>query len=469
MANNLHYTNTYNFSNGFNKLSVGNPFIFNTSMKNYNYNYPGGANIAINPKTQIYNQYILEENKTGLRTNPASPPMTNAFNLNSLDVRKEQKYNPYYNPNNYPQRIDNIKDLLNYTYSERIPTYVTKSINPRAQNFYSYQTKNDISKTYDLPLSSRIPITQHNIYTSLIKNNQMVNNNILMNNNPLTENDNKNLKGFIIKNREIISEDKAKEFYKKCDGGIVKSYAYCEDSNSNNRDSMEDKGKSIENFTGDPNKILFCLFDGHGGDVVSKYLQQNFSEFMKKMMPFHNFLEEMQNLFLFTDEKIKNLNVPEQGSTATVAYIEKQNGKKILYVSNVGDTRCILVTKKGVIRLTNDDHVDDPKERERIKNLGGIIYNDRVLGKLILSRCFGDWNIKEFGIIADPHIAQVEITDDILYLIIASDGVWDVIKDEECAEFTETNVNTFDICKSIVAEALARNSSDNISCFVIDF
>ena len=41
---------------------------------------------------------------------------------------------------------------------------------------------------------------------------------------------------------------------------------------------MEDKGKSIENFNNNKNEIVFELFDGHGGEEISFYLQKNFSK-----------------------------------------------------------------------------------------------------------------------------------------------------------------------------------------------
>ena len=47
--------------------------------------------------------------------------------------------------------------------------------------------------------------------------------------------------------------------------------------------------KAIENFNNDPNKILFGLFDGHGGGQVSKFLQENFATYMKQMTPFNDY------------------------------------------------------------------------------------------------------------------------------------------------------------------------------------
>ena len=274
-------------------------------------------------------------------------------------------------------------------------------------------------------------------------------------------------KGLLKINGEIINDNSLKEFYREMKGGIVESYAYYEDSNSAYREYMEDKGKSIENFKGDQNKILFCIFDGHGGGEVSTYLQVYFGQYMKQIIPFKHFPIDFKNLFKALDQKVKSLDAPQAGATATIAYIERVNGKRILYVANVGDSRCVLVKKNRVIRMSYDDRVDDNKEHNRIIKQGGVIYNERIYGQLMLSRCFGDWNIKEYGVIVEPHISKTEITDEDSYLIIASDGVWDAIKDEECLGLTKTNRNTFEICKNIVAEALNRGSQDNISCFVI--
>ena len=119
------------------------------------------------------------------------------------------------------------------------------------------------------------------------------------------------------------------------------------------------------------------------------------------------------------------------------------------------------------MRLSYDDRVDDPTERARIIKQGGFIFNERVMGSLMLSRSFGDWDIKNFGVIVEPHITKVDITDDDLFIIIASDGVWDVIKDGDCLALTQTNIDTLEICKNIVVDALSKNSQDNLSCFVV--
>ena len=323
MNTNINHRTNINPNFGFNRLSVENPFNYYGNTNTY---APAKYNTITHKsqKPQLYNSYFLEENKLGLKTNPMAPPMTNSFNLNTLNIRSEPKFNPYYNPNNYPQRVDNVKDLMNYTYSERVPKYSSKT-NSVTSNFTPFNMNKDSEMTNErlssgnninIPKSSRIPETNKNLYNTYINNyqndnvqiininnfnedtnpkvqqinnaflstdiqlgndnNTQKNTNNLGNSNSIENNSETKFGGFTIQNEEITSDINAKQFHRISNGGLVKSYAYFEDSNHGNRDYMEDKGKSIENLNGDPNKILFCLFDGHGGGDVSEFLQQNF-------------------------------------------------------------------------------------------------------------------------------------------------------------------------------------------------
>ena len=541
--------NVVNPNFGFNRLSVGNPFNFYGYEKSKNsLDKPNYGTITHKvPRVKMYNDVILEENKIGLKTNPKQPPMTNTYNLNTVTVRTEQKYNPYFAANNYPQWMDKVKDLMNYTYNEeKAPIYyAADTTNNENGNNYGYYGQNNITNgtkkngtiTY-APLSSRVPKLENNIYSSLtnnkynnIENNQnntIENNNYYNNTNFINgvnyidnltiindkenssnnitylQNGNKiqtiqnsglrysneyNLQNInspyqttkiinqnnIYKNNEtlasneIISDNNSKEYYKESQGGLVKSYAYCEEANSEHREYMEDQGIAIENFNNDPNKILFGLFDGHGGDQVSKYLQKYLPLYMKQYLPFTNYFQGFSSLFKALDEKVRDLNCPDVGSTATLVYIERQNNKRYLYCINIGDSRCIIINKNGIMRLSKDDRIDDPSEKERIMKEGGVIYNGRIYGILMLSRCFGDWGIKNYGVSCEPHIAKIEINDDDLFLVMATDGVWDFMKDEEFKVIMEGDHNALDVGKDIIIESMRKGSSDNISCFVIKF
>ena len=186
---------------GFNRLSVGNPFNYYTIQNTYNLGGNRYSTITYRtaPKPQYYNQYILQENKIGLKTNPRAQPMTNVFNLNNSNVLIEQKYNPYYNSNNYPQRMDNVKDLMNYTYSERVPKYSSKTTHPIISNFVPYAANTTLiasgqsnNEANSIPRSSRIPQSKNNIYSSLINNSPFESNNQnAFNNNTIKNNESK--------------------------------------------------------------------------------------------------------------------------------------------------------------------------------------------------------------------------------------------------------------------------------------
>ncbi len=258
------------------------------------------------------------------------------------------------------------------------------------------------------------------------------------------------------------------EYFRETTTAPVTSYGYSQNQNAKHRKYMEDEGRVIENFNGDPNKILFCIFDGHGGGQVSKFLQEHFGAYMKKIYKYEDYSEGFTEIFRTIDNDIKLLDYPKVGSTATIVYIEKdKNNKRTLYCANVGDSRCVLVSKRGCFRMSYDDKVSDPQENERINQEAGIIVGGRVYGKLILSRSFGDWLIKDFGVIVDPHFTKYELNDEDLFCIIASDGVWDVMGDEECSVLENMNVNTGELSKNIINECLRRKTCDNLSCFVI--
>jgi serine/threonine protein phosphatase PrpC len=172
-------------------------------------------------------------------------------------------------------------------------------------------------------------------------------------------------------------------------------------------------------------------------------------------------------LFKKIDQKLKELNYYEVGSTASIIYIIKIGYKKILYCINIGDTRCILTQKNCSRKISYDDLANDKYEINRINNGGGLIMNGRVSGKLMVTRSFGDWEQKSFGVISSPHITKIEINGEHKYVIMASDGVWDVLDDLEVYSLSLEAENSKELCNEIVNNSLEKGSKDNISCFVI--
>ena len=113
----------------------------------------------------------------------------------------------------------------------------------------------------------------------------------------------------------------------------------------------------------------------------------------------------MKKSFLILDEELKQFKNNENiGSTATVIFINRETDamlgtKKVLYCANIGDTACVLFSKSGCKKLSSDHRCNDETEAIRVKKAGGLIVNERINGKLAITRAFGDFSMKTKGVI----------------------------------------------------------------------
>ncbi|RLN23777.1 putative protein phosphatase 2C 9 [Panicum miliaceum] len=120
------------------------------------------------------------------------------------------------------------------------------------------------------------------------------------------------------------------------------------------------------------------------------------------------------------------------GSTAVVAVVSPTH----VVVGNAGDSRAVLSRAGVPVALSVDHKPDRPDELARIEAAGGrVIYWDgaRVLGVLAMSRAIGDGYLKPF-VSSEPEVTMTERTDDDECLILASDGLWDVVTNEMACE-----------------------------------
>ena len=177
--------------------------------------------------------------------------------------------------------------------------------------------------------------------------------------------------------------------------------------------------------------------------------------------------ENLKELFDKIDNKIKDLNLLNMGSTACIIYLTIENGEKVLYSANIGDTRSLLISSNDYKRLSYDHRATDTNEYNRIVQGGGIVFAGRVYGTLMLSRAFGDWELKSYGVISEPHVTKINISENDKYVVVASDGVWDILDDADVYEMSKSIDNSKDLCNNIVEKSLDKGSMDNISCFVI--
>lgn len=218
---------------------------------------------------------------------------------------------------------------------------------------------------------------------------------------------------------------------------------------------------------------LYGVFDGHGGFRAAQFCK----EFLLQTIgtdPDLNTSPPMaiHRSFLKVDEEFSSKarhRMLTDGTTAVIAAIH--NGR--IYVGNAGDSRAILIRKDGRVQMMSQDHRPDRKDEEnRIRRLGGklLYYGSwRVEGVLAVSRAIGDVNLQPY-ITAEPEIMDKTIEPDDEYLVIATDGIWDVLENEEVAKLVLShNPKDFlSISKKICMQALQLGSADNVTALVVD-
>ncbi|KAK9863223.1 hypothetical protein WJX84_003873, partial [Apatococcus fuscideae] len=130
---------------------------------------------------------------------------------------------------------------------------------------------------------------------------------------------------------------------------------------------------------------------------------------------------------------------PSAGCTAVVALVR---GTQLL-VANAGDSRCVMSRGGTAVAMTHDHKPTDTEEHDRIIKAGGFITEGRVNGSLNLSRALGDMDYKqrrdisphEQMVTAFPEVRSLELEAGDEFLLLACDGIWDVMTNQEAVDF----------------------------------
>lgn len=273
----------------------------------------------------------------------------------------------------------------------------------------------------------------------------------------------------------------------------------------------DDKNKKQNEFH------FYGVFDGHGCSHVAKKCKERMHTIVKEEIENREadqeWTESMAKSFTRMDKEVGerlNLDVGTTscrcelqspqcdavGSTAVVAVVTPEK----IVVSNCGDSRAVLCRNGVAVPLSSDHKPDRPDELARIEEAGGrVIFWDgpRVLGMLAMSRAIGDNYLKPY-VIPDPEVTVTDRSADDECLILASDGLWDVVSNETAVSVARMCLKNAERRRSsppwpgndaVVASppagkssdkacsdasilltklALARHSADNVSVLVVD-
>lgn len=242
----------------------------------------------------------------------------------------------------------------------------------------------------------------------------------------------------------------------------------------------QDRGHFTFSYGNCPKTALFAAYDGHGprGELISQYAMHAVQNRLHKHPDYKTNLQKaFHDTFLQVDKDLRErggLYPMGSGSTACVILLRDRH----LYVANLGDSRAVLARKKKpstkstvandsaststtdrtssscleAVAITKDQTASCPTEKERVLQSGGYvsmpgqfgtksrIWLDPAFTKVGLSmtRSFGDIEVKETGVIAEPVVTERVLTDEDEFIIVATDGVWEFIDSQEAVRIVES-------------------------------
>ena len=272
-------------------------------------------------------------------------------------------------------------------------------------------------------------------------------------------------------NTEVATEEKKSDLFETASGAM-----------QGWRSTMEDAHVTNLAFAAD---TAFCgVFDGHAGDKCSALCRVALPALAKKHYDTKKPDFGLTTAYAELDESLRTKVTDNSGSTAVAVIVDKEK----IVCANVGDSRAVLCRGGKAVALSRDHKPDLPDECERIKQAGGTVENNRVNGNLAMSRAIGDYSYKDKPelsadkqkVIAVPEITTLsrEPTDE--FVVLACDGIFDVMSSEELvalvkqkfAEGMSLKATCESVCHGCVAQAendvpAAPAGSDNMTITIL--
>ncbi|KAI3875236.1 hypothetical protein MKX03_008934 [Papaver bracteatum] len=232
--------------------------------------------------------------------------------------------------------------------------------------------------------------------------------------------------------------------------------------------------------------VLCGVFDGHGmnGQVASRLVRSWLPGLLlnqKKVISSFNLdsnkndsVEEWSKAcvgaYKVMDKELKlqeNLDCSCSGTTSVTVIKQGED----LVIANLGDSRAVLGTSSDngelmAVQLTTDLKPTVPEEAERIRKSNGRVFAleneahvtrvwlpDQNFPGLAMTRAFGDFDLKDYGVIAIPQISHHHLNNNDKFVVLASDGVWDVLSNKEVVSIVAVALATRETAAKAVVDA----------------
>ncbi|TNY20377.1 phosphatase 2C-like domain-containing protein, partial [Rhodotorula diobovata] len=232
---------------------------------------------------------------------------------------------------------------------------------------------------------------------------------------------------------------------------------------------------------------FFAVYDGHGGSTVAKFAGDTVHSRLAANDAFKrkDWEASLKRAYLETDEDLRanpDFRGDPSGCTAVSAIITPEMN---IVCANAGDSRAVMSVGGEAKPLSFDHKPTNQGENSRIVAAGGFVEFGRVNGNLALSRALGDFDFKQNAnldaeqqvVTADPDITVHEATREDEFLVIACDGIWDVLTSQQVIDYVRLSISQDKpltaICEELMDRCLAPDSDwggvgcDNMTIMVV--
>ncbi len=229
--------------------------------------------------------------------------------------------------------------------------------------------------------------------------------------------------------------------------------------------------------------LLLAVFDGHGGDACAEFCARQLETFIRRRLEKASVEDSEADLEGVLRHVVLDLEASFErhwkanktrkkspGSTATIALLRR--GYELV-VAQVGDSRAVLCRDGQAQQLTQDHCPSESEEKSRIESNGGSVSHDAVgrymvNERLSMSRSIGDFELKSFGVIAEPTLSRLNLKHGKdSFLLLVSDGISFVMSNEEMSACVGSCERPQEAAERLVDQALLHATEDNVTALIL--
>ncbi|KAK4757735.1 hypothetical protein SAY87_019036 [Trapa incisa] len=261
-------------------------------------------------------------------------------------------------------------------------------------------------------------------------------------------------------------------------------------------------------FGNDPSDHFFGVFDGHGefGAQCSQFVKRKLCENLLRNSKLSADPVEACHAAYTTTNSQLHADIIDDSMSGTTSITVLVRGRTI-YVANSGDSRAVIGERRGGEIVAVDLSVDQTPfrldELERVKLCGArVLTLDQIEGLknpnvqcwgteedddgdpprlwvpdgmypgTAFTRSIGDSIAETIGVVANPEIVVLELTQDHPFFVLASDGVFEFLSSQTVIDMVAKFKDPRDACAAIVAESYRlwlqyETRTDDITIIVV--